>query len=397
MTPNSKTSRIFYKCGLVSTFACCFSIPFSTSVMGATAMLATLFWILSGNFKNLPQLIKANPVVIVVLCLLTLLTGAVFYSPAGVEESLSIYKKYRELLFFIVVLSLLWNSPKTAKYSELSFIAGCTLLLAVSYGMYFSFIPVEKFGYSTVYHITHSFFMALLAFWCLQKLFEPGWYRLIWLLLLLAAITNLFYIAPGRTGMIVFLALVLLTLFQRLKFRYSIVATLAACALVAGTYVSSDNFSTRINEAVTEIQNYQPNKSRTSLGQRFDWWQNSITLIKQKPLWGYGTGSFETVQGKLVEGTETKPSDNPHNEYLLLAVQTGLVGLSLFLMLLAGLFFYSFKLTKSQKYLLQGVVVAMASGCLFNSFLLDSHQGHFFAVLSAVLCTSAQGRGITSD
>lgn len=385
-----KTSEIFYTCGLGATIACCFFIPLSSSIMGGTALLATLFWLCSGRIKNLPQLTRSNPLVIVFFALLIIFAVGLFYSPADLDDSLSIFKKYRELLFFVVVLSLLQASPAATKYCEIGFIAGCTTLLALSYAMYLSYIPTEKYGYSTVYHITHSFFMALLAFWCLQKIFEKNWYRFIWLFLLIPTIFNLFYIAPGRTGMIIFVSLVFLTLLQRLSIKLSLFAILGACILIAGTYATSDNFSTRINDAVDEIQNYQPSSSRTSLGMRFDWWHNSITLIKEKPLWGHGTGSFAKVQGELITGTEIKPSDNPHNEYLLIAVQTGIIGLALFLVLLGGLLFSSLRLKKPEKYLLQGVVMAMGAGCLFNSFLYDSHQGHFFAFLSAVLCSSSQ-------
>jgi O-antigen ligase len=38
---------------------------------------------------------------------------------------------------------------------------------------------------------------------------------------------------------------------------------------------------------------------------------------------------------------------------------------------------------------LQGVIVAMAVGSLMNSFLFDSHPGHFYAILSAILAVPA--------
>lgn len=330
----------------------------------------------------------ANPATCISFLLFMLLLAGVTYSAADLEEALSIFKKYRELFYLVIVFSLLKTRPQTAIYGEYGFILGCLVLMTLSYAMYFSLIPTQKFGYSVVYHITHSFFMALLGFWSLQKAFEKKWYRYLWLIVTIAAAVNIFFIAPGRTGMLVYLTLLVLTLFQRMRWKYSIPATLVASMIVATTYLASDNFSTRVNEAIDEIQNYQSTVSRTSLGMRFDWWQNSIELIKQKPLLGHGTGSFSTVQATLVEGTETKPSDNPHNEYLLITVQTGFVGLALFLGLLILLLHNSLRLVEQKKYLLQGVVVAMGTGCLMNSFLLDSHQGHFFAFVSALLCVS---------
>ncbi len=379
--------------GIVFLCICCFSMTFSSSVMGASAVLFSLCWLFSGNFKELPAVISSNRAGLFALLLLILLCVGLSYTPAPIDDALSCFKKYRELLFFLIVLCLLQTRPKAARYAEISFTLGAILLLTISYAIFFKLLPFEKYGYSTVYHITHSFFMALLAFWCFHNLFRGDFAkRVLWFVTLCLTVVNLFYIAPGRTGMLVFAALMGLGLLQRLKLIYSFIGIVCCMALLISTYYNSTNFKTRVNQAVHEIETYQPGQSRTSLGMRFDWWQNSIELIKQKPLLGHGTGSFAYRQGELIKGTETKNSDNPHNEYLLIGVQTGLIGTAFFILMLASLFIRSFTLPQREKYLLQGCVIAMGCGCLMNSFLLDSHQGHFFGIMTAVLssCTSEE-------
>jgi O-antigen ligase len=367
----------------------CFFIPFSTSLMGAAAILAAVFWLLSGKLFSLPKLMGNNPLVGLAITLFLLLVAGLVTTPAPLEDAFAFLKKYRELLYFAMVVSLIMDNDGAARLAEDSFVAGCVVLLLLSYGIYFSIIPSERFGHSVVYHITHSFFMAILSFWCLQRIFESRQYIYLWLGLFLAATFNLFYIAPGRTGMLVYIALILLTVLQRLSWKKSIPAAVLVIAVIGITFVTSTNFSSRVREAVDEMTSYQAESSRTSLGMRFDWWQNSLTLIKEKPIFGHGTGSFKTVQAELIEGSDTKPTDNPHNEYLLITVQTGLVGLALFLALLVAQFLAACKLQPPRRYLLQGVVVAMATGCLMNSFLFDSHPGHFYAFVSAILCTPA--------
>ena len=288
-----------------------------------------------------------------------------------------------------MVVSLFRDNEGAARLAEDSFVAGCIVLLLISYGIFFSIIPSERFGSSVVYHITHSLFMAVLAFWCLQRIFESRQYRYLWLALFIFTTINLFYIAPGRTGMLLYLALIFLTLVQRLSWKKALPATIFVFAVIGITFFTSSNFSTRVNEAVDEMRGYQAESSRTSLGMRFDWWQNSIDLIRQKPIFGHGTGSFQAVQGNLIKDGDTQSTDNPHNEYLFLAVQTGLVGLFLFVTLLVVQFIASFSLQPPRRYLLQGVVVAMAVGCLMNSFLFDSHSGHFYAIVSAILTIPA--------
>jgi O-antigen ligase len=317
--------------------------------------------------------------------LFLLLIIGLTYTPVPLHDALDSLKKYRKLIYFAIVVSLFWENEGASRIAEDSFVTGCIVLLGISYGIFFSIVPSERFGFSIVYHITHSFFMAILAFWCLQRMFESRQYVYLWLGLFLLTTINLFYIAPGRTGMLVYIALIILTLLQRLSWRKLLPATILVSIIVGITFFTSNNFSTRVNEAVDEMRGYQAESSRTSLGMRFDWWQNSFNLIKQKPIFGHGTGSFQAVQENLIKGINTQSTDNPHNEYLFLAVQTGLVGLFLFVALLVVQFKASFSLQPPRRYLLQGVVVAMSVGCLMNSFLFDSHSGHFYAIISAIL------------
>jgi O-antigen ligase len=365
----------------------CFFIPFSTSLMGTTAILATVFWLLSGKFFSLPRLMNRDVSMSLALALFILLLVGVAYSPAPLKDALAYLSKYRELVYYAIVVSLFRDNEGATKLAEDSFVAGCIVLLLISYGIFFSIIPSERFGHSVVYHITHSLFIAILAFWCLQRIFESRQYVYLWLGLFILSTINLFYIAPGRTGMLIYIALISLTLLQRFSWKKSLAATILVSLVMAVTFFTSSNFSSRVSEAIDEMRSYQAESSRTSLGMRFDWYRNSIDLIKQRPVFGHGTGSFRTVQEDLIRNSETQSTDNPHNEYLLLAVQTGLVGLFLFITLLLVQFIVSFELQPLRRYLLQGVVVAMSIGCLMNSFLFDSHPGHFYAIMSAILAT----------
>lgn len=382
--------------GLYSLIASCFFIPLSSSLMGATTIIALICWIVSGKAAELPRLMFSNVLVFFAIALFLLLIAGVFYSTADTFDSLSTLKKYRELLLFVMAISYLQGQGKKALIAEYIFVAGSILLLLISFAMYFGVIPTEKYGYSTVYHITHSFFMAILGFWALQRLISGPGFRIFWLLLFFATGINLFYIAPGRTGMFVSVALLLLTIFQHLSIKRTIGGILLCAAVIAATFYTSSNFSSRVLEAVHEIQGYQPGNSRTSLGMRFDWWHNSLTLISEKPFFGHGTGSFETEQARIIKGQKTMPSDNPHNEFLLIGVQAGMVGIALYLALLIGIFITALRKTPPGGYLLQGVVIAMFCGCLMNSFLYDSHQGHFFAILTAVLISAYPKRSYSS-
>jgi len=232
--------------------------------------------------------------------------------------------------------------------------------------------------------------MSILAFFAANKSIDAQQkkFKAIWILTFILCVFNMFYIAPGRTGMLVFIFLIILLFLQRLSVIKLLLSLAVLTLLVVTTYMTSDNFSSRSTLAFKEIQSYEYGASRSSLGMRFDWWIDSFALIKEKPILGHGTGSFTTEHEKFISGSKIMKTDNPHNEFLLIGVQLGLVGVTVFALIFISQLLCSFKLEKPDKLYVQGVLIAMVIGCTMNSFLFDSHQGHFWAILSAVYLSS---------
>ncbi len=384
-------SDFFHQAGCYSIIATCLFIPLSTSLMGLFAALAVLFWFLSGKFCEFPQLLRTHPAILASTVLIVLFLVGMFYSPADWEEIIDNLKKYRELIYIPMVISLMNNRDRNQKKALLAFWVGCTILLLTSYAMTMGLIPSARYGNSLVYHITHNFFMAVLAFGAAHNLCNAKTTvsRLLWFAIAAATGVNILYIAPGRTGMITFLMLILLFIYQRLSWKKGLAATLLLAVVTSGAFYTSPSFSGRMVAAMDEIQHYKPGISRTSMGQRLDWWNDSWQLIKEHPVFGNGTGSFTIKHDELIKKTQIKPTDNPHNEYLFIGVQLGFIGLLAFLGIFIAGWYSSLKLEEKRKWLTQGVILSMAAGCLANSFLFDSHQGHYFAFLSGILLSSS--------
>ncbi|MBI3366820.1 hypothetical protein HY041_04310, partial [Candidatus Roizmanbacteria bacterium] len=75
---------------------------------------------------------------------------------------------------------------------------------------------------------------------------------------------------------------------------------------------------------------------------------------------------------------------DPHNEYLMVITQVGVLGFSLLLLLFYTEWRTSFYLNQSNKYFSQGFLIAMMAGCLCDSFLYLTATGHFFVYFSAL-------------
>ena len=124
---------------------------------------------------------------------------------------------------------------------------------------------------------------------------------------------------------------------------------------------------------------------------RFVFYKNSLSLIADHPLLGSGTGSFAKKYEQLVNNRQNmRLTENPHNEYLMIAVQWGLLGMGLFIYLLYRLWRMTKRLTIQQAWMAQGLVITMAVGCLVNSLLLDFTEGHVFAYLIGVFYAELQ-------
>ena len=101
---------------------------------------------------------------------------------------------------------------------------------------------------------------------------------------------------------------------------------------------------------------------------RLGYWKRASSIIKDYPVFGSGLNTYSLVSQRYTSGW----GGYPHNSYLQLTSETGLVGISVFLWMLIMLFRCSFRAMKrievqSQKILLLGCSAGLL-GFLIHSF-----------------------------
>ena len=80
-----------------------------------------------------------------------------------------------------------------------------------------------------------------------------------------------------------------------------------------------------------------------------------------------------------------KKVTNPHNQYLLVLIETGIVGFILFV----SIFYFAWvgiknlNVQENRKIhdYMKGLIITFALGCLLNSLLLDAGEGKFFCLM----------------
>jgi O-antigen ligase len=378
------------------------SVVLDNLFMGLILLGVPFFW------RDIKRVVVSNPVARAAILLFSVLLIAMFYGETSLSEAFVILMKYVDLAFVPIFIFLLSteNAQRRARYAFMLIMA-ITLLLSYLVGLQilpvFSWMNVvARPGNPVIFydHITQSNMMALAVYLALLELRDATIIRdkCAWLSFALLGIVNVLYMVQGRTGYLILFALLGLftwtTIARAMHKRGKIWSwkqkSLVALVLVVGAvvaYHSSTRLHDRVALAVSEFQEWSPNHGKdTSSGQRLDFYYNTLQIVRDHPLLGVGTGGFPAAYEQQTRGKDVMETRNPHNEYLLIAVQTGIVGLALLLYLFYSLWRYALLLpTQFGQDAARGLVLGCVVSCMVNSTLLDHADGLLFSFMTAVL------------
>ncbi|CAG1020916.1 hypothetical protein MTYM_00627 [Methylococcales bacterium] len=367
------------------------AIYFSTALAIMLSAILVLLWLISGEFKALPTLLKQYPVATWSLLLFACFLIGLIYTDASHSDAIGMVKKYRELLFIPLLLPFL----QAQKYRDMAWwtiiIASLITVIGSQFmSMDLFCVNLQCLPYFKSY-ITHGILVSFFAFLLCHKLFDShDVWRWLYLSALLLAVYNLFMVSEGRTGQLVFLILMLVFAVQRFNKKGLLLTLLILSVLFAG-FLSFSDKAARIKQGFATLESRLSGSTQGeySMGERFTFWKNTVILIKEKPLLGQGTGNFTHAYLELTG----KVAKNPHNEFLLITEQLGIIGLLIYLGFLFSQYRFSNHLENQDKWLMQGVFVSLTVTSLFNSPLLDHTEGHWFTTVLA-LCMAGNKKTV---
>jgi O-antigen ligase len=237
--------------------------------------------------------------------------------------------------------------------------------------------------------LTHNILMAFAAFmfaWLALMAPSPR-VKLCWAALATLAVINVTTMVQGATGYLVLGGLMLLLGFSRLGWRGIGAVIIGIGLLFAALMILPGPFQQRVSAITTEINEWQADQpTQTSSGLRLEFYQHSLAIVRDHPVIGVGTGGFAKAYASRVAGTELTPTTNPHNEYLNITIQLGVIGLAALLYLFYCEWRVGASLTTThERQLARGLVITFVIGCLFNSLLMDHTEGLLFAWASGLL------------
>src|SRR5262249_53308627 len=108
-----------------------------------------------------------------------------------------------------------------------------------------------------------------------------------------------------------------------------IVGCIAAGIIAAGAWMYSPYLRARVQSAIEDVQIYRTTRVHNDVGDHIEFLKKSIAFVREAPVIGHGTGSIpELFQRSTVgqAGAAAIRSVNPHNQILAVAIQLGLIG-----------------------------------------------------------------------
>jgi O-antigen ligase len=202
------------------------------------------------------------------------------------------------------------------------------------------------------------------------------------LALILLFVTNMLFVASARTALLCMAVLLGLFGWRHLSRR----AGLILLASVVGTsllvWTTSPYLRKRITDIAVEYRHGHEDNSLASTAQRLTYWRKSVTFFVEAPLLGHGTGAIRRLFERDAVGQTSLNAEvvsNPHNQTLNVAVQWGLLGVTLlYAMWWRHLLLFTGEGLASWVGL--AVVVQNITSSLLNSHLFDFHEGWMYVL-----------------
>jgi O-antigen ligase len=381
----------------MSTVGLAFSIPIATSLTHFFLLLLVVFSLLSGTVLEGLKNTLYHPVVQAALFLYLLFIIGTFYSIGPILDRVIFLKKMAKLLYFPFLISIL-QEKKWRDYAFNAFLLAMviTFILGTTQYIYnaLGYSKIGRYWGASFFkdHIYTSMMTAIASFFLAHYACDTARMtnKILYWGLTIAAIYFLFFLCDGRSGYVIFALLWTLFFTQRFSRKIFFFSTLGLFILLSMIFMYSGEFQDRVLLVVSETADYELGDATTSTGARLEFIKQTWTLIKERPWFGWGTGSFKEIYQAQAARHHLQNTQNPHNEYLLMLTQLGLLGLLSLLSFFFILLKNSFKLPKFEQYLVQGVLVTMVAGCMINSWLMDATSGYFFVVMVAVSFASLE-------
>ena len=404
-------SIIQYRLPSFAVFSVSF-LAFSVSLGVAMVSIAKLLLLIAvlGQFikdvrnRSFPLLNSWPQLTWWMLAAMAWMSLSVLWTEASTSDALAGWGRHSRILWFLAVFYLL-RTPTLALLTLKWFVAGMVIMMLSSWalvaGLPVPWATAKQLPSLGIVHgstLEQPVLLTLLAvvLWFMRDHWPKGYWRWAPLLVLLLTVLNVFFVMTGRSGFLVMLLFITLAVWWQLprKWRWLVVGL--PFALGALMMLISPRFQAKTTEVIRDVSVYRQGSIDASQAQRLDYWHRSLLAMKESPLLGHGVGSWRTNYHRL-GGMQVDAPSNPHQQYLLWAVESGAVGLFLFLGILVFQLKGAYALPLNAKQTLLTVTAIAAVMGLMNCPYFGAGMGECLVYLAASLLALREMQQPLSD
>ena len=374
-----------------------FMIPVSTSGQAIALSFFVLFVALTVERKEW-LITLATPAAAVPVGLYLLVLIGMSWSPTPFASGGGA-AHYAKLLLIPIAMASAFT-PQQALQIGYGFLAGCLVVLVLSFLSFFIPLPPPfrhaMDGVPLKDNAVQSGCFSLCAF-ALALGGVRGWVAgnrrraAAMIILALVFLADIFMIFISKTGILMTAAFIGLFVVHTEGWRRSLFIAAPIALVVAIALWSSAPAQRRLAQIATDIHAVDGDKGSSeatlSTASRLDFWTKAVEFIKEAPLFGHGTGSTKSLYQSL-EATRPSPYGeavpDPHNQFFAIAIQVGLVGGAI-LLLMWAVHFSMFIGCSFASAIGQAVVIQNFIGSLFNSHLSTVTQGMLYCLAVGLL------------
>ena len=332
-------------------------------------LLFTMSPALRGRFRH----VISDPRVFLVLIFWAWIAVATLWGQAPIEERFDEWWSWRKLLLVPFCFAL-FSADAHKVFLARSLILTCFVYMVFSWAGHLNLVELDRSPANLLEnHATQGILFSVAAFFCYLEFvaIKDVRYRFLLVVLIVGFVSNILLVLTGRSGYVFLLILVAYSGFISSKSNRVLIS---AClgGLVLASLLISNTTGERISQAFSEAKAAYTSAEYTSLGVRIVMWDNALTMIEAKPLFGSGSGSFRFDYSDIAKhgvGWRSIATDDPHQQYLHIAAEQGLLGLLLFIFAISSWLFST--VDKGQRYAIAAFGILL--GTVANGFA----NGHF--------------------
>jgi O-antigen ligase len=360
------------------------------------AALALILALASAPMRARLKFAAGQPLGRAALILFAVMTLAMAWAQAPWISRFDAWWNWRTLLLIVLTAAAFGDLPWKERFC-LALIAALTIGAIVSFGMWAARVTIDP-GFPGMLlrnHVTQSMALGcgvLMAVVLAARPARSGRSRALLVGAALVCLANMVLITPGRSGLVALVVAGVSGALLMLRGRRRWQALVALAALATAIALASPKLEQRFGLIAREARSLDCSGPENSTGLRLLLWRTTADLIRMHPWLGYGVGGFasafdgqvrQELRDQPRSGWCARPVHDPHNQFLRVTVEAGVLGLLAFVGFIAGVA----RQQAAQPYRGCGLAL-LAAWCatsLFNSHFQTFNEGHLIALLLGAL------------